>query len=171
MTDEPTDGEQSRRKFMKTSAAVGLTATGTTALAGGAAAQGADLTNRNVPVTPRRNPETGAVVTKALLTINSVDTSTGTITSGTLQYTVNQLGQTTTTTQSLAGVPIDVLPGNNNGRCDILRLEIGPIFLTLLGLDVFIGGGSRENPQPIVVDVDAVQDGVLGNLLCSLAGQ
>jgi hypothetical protein len=52
--------------------------------------------------------------------------------------------------------------------CDVLNLVLGPITLSLLGLDLFIGG---EGGVPIVVDLNAdPAGGLLGQLLCGLAG-
>jgi hypothetical protein len=51
-----------------------------------------------------------------------------------------------------------------NGTCEILHLELGPLTLDLLGLQV--------NLSKIVLDIDA-QAGpgnLLGNLLCAIAG-
>jgi hypothetical protein len=55
--------------------------------------------------------------------------------------------------------------GNGNGVCPILFLELGPIFLDLLGLIV-------EVPDPIVVEIRAEEGPgrLLGNLLCALLG-
>lgn len=49
-------------------------------------------------------------------------------------------------------------------RCDILFLDLGPLFLDLLGLEV--------NLDPVVLDVDAVPGAgnLLGNLLCAVTG-
>jgi hypothetical protein len=51
------------------------------------------------------------------------------------------------------------------GACDILTLEIAPIFLDLLGLQV-------ELPNPLVLEIRAVPGAgnLLGNLLCAVAG-
>jgi hypothetical protein len=61
----------------------------------------------------------------------------------------------------------DILPinGNGNGVCPILFLELGPIFLDVLGLIV-------EVPDPIVVEIRAERGPgqLLGNLLCALLG-
>jgi hypothetical protein len=62
------------------------------------------------------------------------------------------------------GLPI--LPnGNGDGVCPILFLELGPIFLDVLGLIV-------EVPDPIVVEIRAERGPgrLLGNLLCALLG-
>jgi hypothetical protein len=53
---------------------------------------------------------------------------------------------------------------NEPGVCDILFLDLGPIFLDLLGLTVDLA--------PIVLDIDAVPGAgrLLGNLLCAITG-
>jgi hypothetical protein len=52
----------------------------------------------------------------------------------------------------------------STAACDILHLDIGPIFLDLLGLQVDL--------SEIVLDITAVPGpgNLLGNLLCSVAG-
>jgi hypothetical protein len=56
-------------------------------------------------------------------------------------------------------------PNGENGVCPILFLELGPIFLDVLGLIV-------EVPDPIVVEIRAEEGPgrLLGNLLCALLG-
>jgi hypothetical protein len=51
------------------------------------------------------------------------------------------------------------------GACDILTLEIAPIYLDLLGLEVVL-------PNPLVLEINAVPGAgnLLGNLLCAVAG-
>jgi hypothetical protein len=52
--------------------------------------------------------------------------------------------------------------------CEVLHLELGPITLNLLGLNVYIGG---PNNTPLIVDITAdPSGGLLGQLLCALAG-
>jgi hypothetical protein len=54
--------------------------------------------------------------------------------------------------------------------CDVLFLQLGPITLNLLGLNIQIGGGP-EGTLPIVIEITAdPSGGLLGSLLCSLAG-
>lgn len=59
----------------------------------------------------------------------------------------------------------DLIDLNGDGVCQILFLELGPIFLDVLGLVV-------EVPDPIVVEIRAEQGpgNLLGNLLCALVG-
>ena len=54
-------------------------------------------------------------------------------------------------------------------RCPILRLNLGPVQLNLLGLNVRLDACNGD--QPITVDITAVRGaGLLGNLLCGLVG-
>ena len=51
--------------------------------------------------------------------------------------------------------------------CSILSLEVGPLNLNLLGLEVEL---DDCNNGPVTVDITAIQGGgVLGDLLCSLS--
>jgi hypothetical protein len=70
----------------------------------------------------------------------------------------NAAGQTTTILQTVS-LPVSSL----TGTCDILHLDIGPISLDLLGLNVDL---SR-----IVLDItaEAGAGNLLGNLLCAVA--
>jgi hypothetical protein len=55
-------------------------------------------------------------------------------------------------------------------ECEVLNLVLGPISLNLLGLNVQIGGG-EDGLDPIAVIITAdPTGGLLGQLLCSLAG-
>jgi hypothetical protein len=53
--------------------------------------------------------------------------------------------------------------------CSVLHLELGPVNLNLLGLQVTLGGGP-SGQLPIVLDITAVPGAgnLLGNLLCDL---
>ena len=53
---------------------------------------------------------------------------------------------------------------NANGACDILNLDLGPLDLNVLGLQVDLA--------PVVLDITAVPGAgnLLGNLLCAVAG-
>jgi hypothetical protein len=86
--------------------------------------------------------------------VNGTLTAIGTLT-GTLTDSLgNVLG---TVTQSVA-LPV----GNISATCEILHLELGPLDLTLLGLNVHL--------DKVVLDITATQGGgLLGDLLCSLA--
>ena len=125
------------------------------------------------------NPTAAARQTRGLaVPLNLPVTSggqTGTFT-GTLQITrlaLNQAHQlvasgllsgTSTTGQSVtnkrvANIPVTVDPS----ACTILHLDLGPIFLNLLGLQL--------TTNEIVIDLSAVpgQGNLLGNLLCAVA--
>lgn len=57
----------------------------------------------------------------------------------------------------------------HQGTCQILNLILGPLHLDLLGLNVELYGENRRSP--VVVTIDALRGhGVLGDLLCGLAG-
>ena len=61
--------------------------------------------------------------------------------------------------------------GTGLGHCDILNLSLGPVDLTLLGLQVRLN--NCDDPAgPVTVDVFAVPGpgNLLGNLLCGLSG-
>ncbi|GAA2203680.1 ABC transporter substrate-binding protein [Sinomonas flava] len=82
----------------------------------------------------------------------------GTLT-GTLTNTVTGVVQNVSQQVSLP-----VLGGTTSGTCDILHLDLGPLNLDLLGLQVHL--------NEVVLDITA-QSGpgnLLGNLLCSVAG-
>ena len=51
--------------------------------------------------------------------------------------------------------------------CAILHLALGPLDLTLLGLNVVLDNCANG---PVTVDITAVHGGLLGNLLCNLLG-
>lgn len=53
--------------------------------------------------------------------------------------------------------------------CQVLKLVLGPLHLDLLGLVVDLYGKTKANP--VIVTINAVpSQGLLGQLLCSLAG-
>jgi hypothetical protein len=57
-------------------------------------------------------------------------------------------------------------PGHHRA-CAILHLEIGPLDLTLLGLNIVLDDCDNG---PVTVDITAVRGALLGNLLCGLLG-
>lgn len=70
------------------------------------------------------------------------------------------LGNVIDTVNQVINIPVT----NATGTCDILHLELGPLDLDLLGLQVHL--------DKIVLDINA-QSGpgnLLGNLLCAVAG-
>jgi hypothetical protein len=93
------------------------------------------------------------VVNDGQLFLNAVLTGTA--------IDVNGVRQQLNETLTLVNVDlIDLTPG----VCDVLFLDIGPIFLDVLGLTVDL--------SEIVLDINAVSGpgNLLGNLLCALVG-
>jgi hypothetical protein len=121
---------------------------------------------------PKPKPATDGFTTPVTGTVPG-GTFTGTVT---LLDFINKNGQLAVTgvltgTTTIAGVVTQVtqtftapVTAAAGGSCDILFLDIGPIFLDLLGLQVDL---SR-----IVLDIDAVAGAgnLLGNLLCAVVG-
>jgi hypothetical protein len=67
------------------------------------------------------------------------------------------------------GASAQVRAADHQGTCRVLRLVLGPLHLDLLGLNVELYGEDRQSP--VVVTIDALPGhGVLGDLLCGLAG-
>jgi hypothetical protein len=68
---------------------------------------------------------------------------------------------------SLKGTPPGIQPNPPNS-CPILRLQLAPVNLTVLGLNVNLTSCSSN---PIILDITALHTGLLGNLLCGLMGK
>jgi hypothetical protein len=67
------------------------------------------------------------------------------------------------------GASTKIRAADHQGTCQVLRLVLGPLHLDLLGLNVELYGENRRSP--VVVTILAVPGhGVLGDLLCPLAG-
>jgi hypothetical protein len=84
---------------------------------------------------------------------------------GTLSGTATDaLGNVTEIVDQVFTVAATLTGGGQQGGCQILFLDIGPIFLDLLGLQVDL--------SQIVLDITAVPGPgrLLGNLLCAVAG-
>jgi hypothetical protein len=66
--------------------------------------------------------------------------------------------------QAFTDVVLGLSTGGNPVECDILSLDLGPVFLDLLGLEVDL--------SQITLDITAVAGpgNLLGNLLCAVAG-
>ena len=74
----------------------------------------------------------------------------------------NLYNATLTSIDSICGHP------GHHHACAILHLELGPLDLTLLGLNVVLDDCDNG---PVTVDITAIQGGgLLGNLLCQLLG-
>ena len=70
---------------------------------------------------------------------------------------------------SVMGASTEIRAADHLGTCQVLRLVLGPLHLDLLGLNVELFGENRRSP--VVVTIHALPGhGVLGDLLCGLAG-
>jgi hypothetical protein len=119
--------------------------------AAAAAAQPADAT---LPVTgtlPDGTAFTGS--------LNNLSTS---VVDGVLQLSGTVTGTGLPADGTTFTAPIQDLAAN--GACDILNLDLGPLDLNLLGLQIDLA--------PVVLDITAVPGAgnLLGNLLCAVAG-
>jgi len=111
----------------------------------------------SVPVTgttSKGGKFTGTFNIKQFSVVNNQIVATGTLT-GTIQNGVgNVLGTVLKTISSIVTF--------RGATCDILHLELGPLDLDLLGLQVHL--------DKIVLDIDAdPSGGLLGSLLCAVA--
>ncbi len=78
--------------------------------------------------------------------------------------------------RKLDGRPLPVMAAeapvrsaDHQGSCQVLKLILGPLHLDLLGLNVDLYG--RNKQSPVIVTISAIPGhGLLGDLLCSLAG-
>ena len=120
-------------------------------------------------------PKTGAVTAPVTGTIANgggtfsgtytitkfVSTSTGGLNAiGTLSGTLTDAAGTVIGTVTNVPVTIPVVGGS--GTCQILHLDLGPLDLTLLGLNVHL--------NEVVLDITAQRGGgLLGDLLCGIA--
>lgn len=96
------------------------------------------------------------------LTVSGVLRGTATSVAGVeteLEQAFSNVGATLSQTSAASGAAIQPA-----AVCDILFLDIGPIFLDLLGLQIDL--------SQIVLDIDAVSGAgnLLGNLLCAIVG-
>jgi hypothetical protein len=134
---------------------------------------------------PKPKPTTGtATLTATATVIDSVlnttigtGTFTGTVTN--LKAVFDAASKTTTITGRIAGTVTDSTTGailatinttfrtvltGASGSCQILLLDLGPIFLDLLGLQVDLSRVVLE------ITAQAGPGNLLGNLLCAVAG-
>jgi hypothetical protein len=98
------------------------------------------------------------------LTITDIAIQNGQLVAdGVLTGTATQAGIVTQITQNFTNIVLDLLNGGG-ASCDILNLDLGPLFLDLLGLQVDLSA--------ISLDITAVRGAgnLLGNLLCAVAG-
>lgn len=123
----------------------------------GAALAGPAASGVSVPVagtTSRGGKFTGTFVIQQFSVVNNQIVAVGTLT-GTIQNGVgNVIGTILRTIRMLITI--------GGATCDILHLELGPLDLNLLGLQVHL--------DKIVLDIDAdPTGGLLGSLLCAVA--
>lgn len=164
-TDEPADGS-TRRTVLKTAAATGAVASGLGAMTGSAAAQSGTNLLKNIDVTGTLlDGDTEAGTFDGKLSITDLAVEDGELlTSGTLKGTATTAdGTTQQINQTFEDVTTSLTPGGSSGECDILNLDLGPIFLDLLGLQVDL--------DEVNLDITAVRGpgNLLGNLLCAVA--
>ncbi len=155
-----------------------LVATGGLIVVGtGAAQPPSSVTQQAPPAAPAAKPTQSTLSTPITGTFADALGGTGAF-AGTFTPTrfVNQNGQlatvgtvTGTLTDSLGTVIGTVtqqatLPLQVSGTCEILHLDLGPLDLNLLGLQVHL--------DEVVLDITAQQGAgnLLGNLLCAVAG-
>jgi hypothetical protein len=124
-----------------------------------AAAPSAALAASGVTV-PVVGSGSGGTFTGSFSITKFASNGTGVDAVGTLTGTVTDAAGVVTAIVKNVKMPVTV----TGTSCDILHLELGPISLDLLGLQI--------NLNKIVLDIDA-QSGagqLLGNLLCAVAG-
>jgi hypothetical protein len=123
---------------------------------------------QNLPVTGTLSD--GTALSGGNLTITKFgydQTNKKLLVSGVLTYGSQSTGgEATTLTQTFTDVPTTLTKSSGQqkqvGTCDILFLDLGPIFLDVLGLTVDL--------SEITLDINAVAGpgNLLGNLLCAL---
>lgn len=93
-------------------------------------------------------------------TVTQVALSDNELVASTVQYAITNVSTGETLSDSFAGA----LPLSSNSACNILFLDVQPIFLDLLGLQL--------TTSQIQIDLSAVagQGNLLGNLLCVVVG-
>ncbi|HXD16688.1 MAG TPA: hypothetical protein VN654_06710 [Vicinamibacterales bacterium] len=124
------------------------------------AAQAAPAKSGTGLTLPISGAGSGATFTGTLDLQRFVASGSGVAAVGTLTGQVtNALGQVTTIAQNVT-LPVNIAATT----CDILHLDIGPIALDLLGLQV--------NLSEVILDITAQAGAgnLLGNLLCAVAG-
>jgi hypothetical protein len=137
-----------------------------------ALAESLSIDLENIDVTDVVDSELGAGTFDGVFNISSFDIEDGELVAvGNIvgEYTSDE-GDVIPFDEAVA-VPVSSGGGDEvgvqqeNDTCDILFLELGPVFLDVLGLVV-------EIPDPIVLDIYAERGpgNLLGNLLCSIVG-
>jgi hypothetical protein len=102
-----------------------------------------------------------ATITSATITSLSRDAAGNLLASGTLTGTFTPVvGAATTFTQTFTNIPLTLDP---QGSCRILHLDLGPLFLDVLGLQISL------NEVVLDITAQAGPGNLLGNLLCAVA--
>ena len=86
------------------------------------------------------------------------------VVSGVLDGTATQGGVVTEIVQTFTGIPASLAGSGPGSSCQILDLDLGPIFLDLLGLIVDLDEVNLE------IRAERGPGNLLGNLLCAVAG-
>lgn len=108
----------------------------------------------------------GPLVSITGITIDSVSVEDGGLVAQ-ATVTLDVLGRTITLDEVTIPLDLGGSPGAEGG-CDILNLALGPVHLDVLGLVVDL---DDCNGGPVTVDIVAQDgEGLLGDLLCSVAG-
>jgi hypothetical protein len=147
-----------RRPIIATALAVALAFTAVPTLAPVAAQAPAPTNSLTVPITQTLagiGTFTGQLAISSFTIVNGQLAAVGTLTGRITDTAGNLLG----TIATAVTVPVS----NMSGSCSILHLELGPLDLDLLGLQVHL--------DKVVLDISA-QSGsgkLLGNLLCAIA--
>jgi len=101
--------------------------------------------------------------------LNGMASNLNTLLAGVEQLLDGALGQSMRVTEVLGTPATNAVTTQHahQGNCDILNLSLGPIDLSVLGLNVAL---DNCNNGPVTVDVTAdPRGGLLGSLLCGLA--
>lgn len=122
--------------------------------------------NAQPTASPSRAPSRGSLTTVVAGTVSGV-AQTGTLT---VDHFVRQgnsilaVGDLVLGGQNLGTIQAPVAVTDPPGSCQILHLELGPLYLNILGLQVHL--------NEVVLDITAQQGAgnLLGNLLCAVAG-
>lgn len=190
MTKEDESGtpDQLRRTLLKSLAAAGAIGGGVAASTGSAAAKDGGTTKKlsfDVEETAVLGEERdivkdaftigeeatfdGEVILEGLEVQENAEEKLELVATGRLKGTLSQnptqqINQTFETVLGLLEQVLGLLSPDNAGECPILTLDIGEIFLDLLGLQV--------ETSVIEIDITAVAGpgNLLGNLLCAVAG-
>ena len=163
-TVEESTAETARRTFLKGTAAARTAVAGLSALTGSAAAQqgGGGNLLKNLDVTGELS-DGGTFDGKISITDFAFDDGEF-LTSGTIKGTVETAdGVTEQINQTFEDVVTSLDTKGNSGKCDVLFLNLGPLDLNLLGLQVDL--------SEITLNIDAARGpgNLLGNLLCAVA--